>query len=252
MTMKSNYIKIILIGIFSSFIIAGCRKTEEKAPEPEYGSMKDADGNVYKTVKIGSQWWMAEDLRTTKYRDSSFISLVAGPPADTTWKHLSTGAYCNNLNAGGHVIGRFYNYYAVVNSHNIAPAGWHIPTDAEWKQLEEHLGMSAQTADGTGWRGTHEGEKLKVVKGTVNGWSDYGTVWSTNETGFSALAGGCRMFNGSWADPGQYSTGFWWTTTESADNSTMAWYRYLDYKNANVFRYYGLKTYGFSIRCVKD
>jgi len=249
--MKLRFIQIILIGIFSAAVMSGCRKEKEKEEAIEHGTVKDVDGNVYQTVKIGNQWWMAEDLRVTKYRDSSFISLVAGPPADTTWKHLTHGAYCNNVDVGAHLIGRFYNYYAVSDPRGIAPAGWHIPTDAEWKQLEQHLGMSAASADGTGWRGTHEAEKLKVVRGTVNGWADYGTVWPTNESGFSALAGGCRMFDGSWANPGQSSTGFWWTLTE-AQNSDMAWYRYLDYKNANVFRYYGLKTYGFSIRCVKD
>lgn len=251
MSLSLRITKIILTGIFFTAIVAGCKKPKEETPEIEYGSVKDVDGNVYRTVKIGNQWWMAEDLRTTKYRDSSFISLVPGPPADTTWKHLAGGAYCNNLNVGGHVIGRFYNYYAAADPRGIAPAGWHIPTDTEWKLLEEHLGMDPQAADATGWRGTHEGEKLKVIKGTVNGWSDYGTIWPTNESGFSALAGGCRMFSGGWADPGQYSTGFWWTITQAAGGD-MAWYRYLDYKNANVFRYYGQKTYGFSIRCVKD
>ena len=247
--MKQKNIAIILIGIFSMLFISACKKTEETAPEIETGTVTDNDGNTYRTVKIGNQWWMAEDLRTTKYRDSSFISLVAAPPADTTWKHYTTGAYCNNTDPGGHILGRFYNYYAVADPRGIAPAGWHIPSDAEWKTLEEHLGMSANVSDNTGWRGTHEGEKLKVVKGTVNGWSDYGDVWATNESGFSALAGGCRMFDGSWGTPGQYSTGFWWTASTNGSN---AWYRYLDYKNANIFRYYGLKTYGFSVRCVKD
>ncbi len=247
--MNQKNIAIILIGIFSILFISACKKTEETAPEIETGTVTDNDGNTYRTVKIGSQWWMAEDLRTTKYRDSSFISLVPAPPTDTTWKHYTTGAYCNNTDPAGHILGRFYNYYAVADPRGIAPAGWHIPSDAEWKTLEEHLGMSANVADNTGWRGTHEGEKLKVVKGTINGWSDYGNVWTTNESGFSALAGGCRMFDGSWGTPGQYSTGFWWTISTNGNN---AWYRYLDYKNANIFRYYGLKTYGFSVRCVKD
>ena len=193
---------------------------------------------------------MAEDLRVTKYRDSSFISLIGAPPTDTTWSMQTTGAYCNNKDPLGNVIGVFYNYYAIADARGIAPIGWHIPSDEEWKEMDRHLGMSSNVADNTGWRGAHEGEKLKVVRGTVNGWSDYGAIWNTNESGFNALAGGCRMFDGSFGDPGQYCTGFWWTI--STQGTDKAWYRYLDYKNANVFRYYGLKTYGFSIRCVKD
>ncbi|MCX6296037.1 MAG: fibrobacter succinogenes major paralogous domain-containing protein [Bacteroidetes bacterium] len=247
--MKRKFAILLFIGMFFA-MISSCKKPSNPVLDIETGTVTDISGHTYKTVKIGKQWWMAEDLRVTKYCDSSFIALVGAPPTDTTWSQHTTGAYCNNLDPFGNVIGVFYNYYAISDPRGIAPIGWHIPSDDEWKEMEQHLGMSAAAADNTGWRGTHEGEKLKVVRGTINGWSDYGNIWSTNESGFSALAGGCRMFNGSFGDPGQYSTGFWWTiSTQSTDK---AWYRYLDYKNANVFRYYGLKTYGFSIRCVKD
>ena len=248
--MKTKFATILFIGFFF-MIISSCKKTANPSVSIETGSVTDVSGRTYKTVKIGSQWWMAEDLRVTKYRDSSFITLVGSTAADTTtWSSQTTGAYCNNKDPLGNVIGVFYNYYAVNDSRGIAPAGWHIPTDAEWKVLEQHLGMSSGDANNTGWRGAHEAEKLKVVNGTVNGWAAYGDVWPTNESGFTALAGGCRMFNGDFGDPGQYSTGFWWTV--SAQAADKAWYRYLDYKNANVFRYYGLKAYGFSVRCIKD
>ena len=230
-------------------VINGCKKKEDATPELETGYVSDIDGKVYKTVKIGDQWWMAEDLRTTRYRDSTTLYAVPPPPFDTTWSKFTTGVYCNNLDNQNSIIGVLYNWYAVNDSRGIAPKGWHIPTDAEWKQLEQNLGMSSADADNTGWRGSHEGEKLKVIRGSVGGWSDYGSVWATNESGFSAKAYGCRMFDGSWGYPGQGSTGFWWTATAEINS---AWYRYLDYKNANVFRYYGPKTYGFSIRCVKD
>ena len=129
--MKRNYLQIILIGIFSAFVIAGCKKSKEETPAIEHGTLKDVDGNTYQTVKIGDQWWMAEDLRVTKYRDSSFISLVAGPPADTTWKHRSSGAYCNNYDPGGHLIGRFYNYYAVADPRGIALLAQRIGEQAQ-------------------------------------------------------------------------------------------------------------------------
>jgi uncharacterized protein (TIGR02145 family) len=245
-------IKTLIVLLFLFIAISGCKKTPEpEEPVLEKGTVTDIDGHVYKTVKIGDQWWMAEDLRVTKYRDSSFIQLVGSPPTDTMWKYKTKGAYCNNTDNGGNVIGIFYNYYAISDTLGIAPLGWHIPSDAEWQVLEKHLGMNSETANNTGWRGSHEGEKMKVPNGTILGWAEYGDIWPTNESGFSALAGGCRMFDGSWGDPGQYSTGFWWTKTETDDGKGV-WYRHLDYKNANVFRYFGEKTYGFSVRCVKD
>lgn len=242
--------KTVVVFLIGFSLILGCKKEEKEKPTLEMGEVSDVCGNTYRTVKIGDQWWMAEDLRTTKYLDSSFISLVPPPPFDTTWSNYSSGAYSNNTDVNGNVIGVFYNYYAITDSRRIAPAGWHIPSDEEWKQLERHLGMASNIADNSGWRGDHQGEKLKVVNGTLFGWADYGTVWPTNESGFSALAMGCRMFDGSWGTPGQYSTSFWWTS--SIEDSNNAWYRHLDYKNANVFRYYGSKNYGFSVRCVKD
>jgi len=253
--MKSNFklhyiiIAVSLIILFSS---SSCKKKSEDPATIEKGIVTDVNGYVYNTVKIGNQWWMAEDLRTSKYRDSSFITSVPAPPIDTTWKHYTTGAYTNYLNNQGIVIGRFYNWYAISDPKGLAPKGWHIPNDAEWKELEKHLGMSADEADKTSWRGTHEAEKLKVIKGTINGWADYGNIWTTNETGFSAMPLGCRMFDGSWGDPGISATGFWWSASSSEEQSNKAWYRYLDYKNTNIFRYYGPKTYGFSVRCVKD
>ena len=86
----------------------------------------------------------------------------------------------------------------------------------------------------------------------VDNWLQYLDVWATNESGFSALAGNCRLFNGKGGDPiGTGYMGFWWSNTEDSSNHQV-WYRHLDYKNTNVFRFYGPKTYGFSVRCVKD
>ena len=232
----------VIIGLFLIFITS-CKK-EKTIPALETASVNDIDGNVYKTVKIGNQWWMAENLRVTKYRDGNFIRKLQ---SDTTlWKHDTIGAYCiydDNITAPG----LLYNFYSISNSENIAPIGWHVPSDDEWKLLEEHLGMTITDANNTSWRGTHEGEKLKIQ--STQGWTTFGDIWSTNESGFTALAGGCRLFNGIWGDPGLFATGFWWSSTNHFND---VWYRYLDYKNANVFRYYGSKNYGFSIRCVKD
>ena len=240
---------VFLIIWFTVMLNDGCKKNDNAAPAMQTGTVTDVTGKTYSTVKIGNQWWMAEDLRTIKYRDSTSLFVVPPPPFDSTWQHYTTGAYCYNLNNQNAIVGTLYNWYAINDPRGLAPKGWHIPSDAEWQQLEECLGMSAEDANKTSWRGTHEGEKLKVTQGATGGWADYGSVWATDESGFNALAYGCRMFDGSWGDPGQGATGFWWTSTSQGND---AWYRYLDYKNANVFRYFGAQSYGFSVRCVKD
>ena len=235
-----------LSGIVLLIYFSGCKKTEDAAKIKETGTLTDIDNNVYKTIKIGNQWWMAEDLKVKRYSDGTFINQIQFDSAQ--WRNDTSGAYCNNIDNAQKIIGVFYNGYAVSNKESLAPEGWHIPTDVEWKELEKYLGMSQQDADKSGWRGKHEGEKLKIESRVS--WRDYGDVWSTNESGFTALAVGCRIFNGGWGDPGISSTCFWWSSTRRADNDLF--YRYLDYKNSNVFRSHSIKNYGFSVRCVKN
>ncbi len=236
---------IVIVFIFLS--LNSC-KPEEENPVKETGTVTDIDGNIYQTIKIGNQWWMAENLRVTRYNDSSLITqltILSNP--DTIWANRTTEAYCNFDNNYNPVYGLLYNWYAVSESRKLAPAGWHIPADDEWKELELYLGMSQENTDKLNWRGNNEGDKLKA-EGPL-GWSFYENVWGTNESGFSALGGCCCVFNGYFGNPGLQSTGFWWS---SSLKDEQAWYRYLDYKNSNIFRYYGPKTYGFSVRCVKD
>ena len=253
---SAQLIIFVITGLFLMFTNS-CKKDTKIIPS-ETGTVTDVEGNVYKTIKIGNQWWMAENLRVTKYNDQTAITKIllnATPVAfDTTWANKKTGACCifDNNNEFGKTYGLLYNWYAVNDNKKIAPDGWHIPTDDEWKKLEKQLGMSASETEKTSWRGTHEGEKLKTLKIEISGedaWTKTGDIWATNESGFTALAGGCCMFDGRWGDPGIKSTGFWWSISTNGND---AWYRHLDYKNANVFRYYGPKTYGFSVRCVMN
>ncbi len=237
---------IVVIACLCLFAV-GC-KHDEVTPEQEKGSFTDpVNGDVYSTVKIGNQWWMAENLKAKKYRNGNPINLIQ---SDTSlWRKDTVGAYCiydNRSNAPG----LLYNWYAITNPDNIAPAGWHIPSDNEWKSLEQALGMSAGEANNINWRGDHEANKLKAAG--IIGFSKYNEdTWPTNESGFSAIGGSCRLFNGAWGDPGLFALGFWWTSS-SGETTGKAWYRYLDYKSTNVFRNYVPKSYGFSIRCVKD
>jgi uncharacterized protein (TIGR02145 family) len=132
----------------------------------ETGTMTDQDGNVYKTVKIGDQWWMAENLKVTHYLNGDPVPNISD---DMKWADLAEGAYraYGNSEVVAEIYGYLYNWYAVNDSRNISPVGWHVPMDDEWKALEMFLGMSQSEADMAEYRGTDEGGKLKET-GTLH------------------------------------------------------------------------------------
>ncbi len=228
-----------------AYIFSGGPAPDPGCCEPDCPpTVTDYDGNVYQTVLIGDQCWMAENLEVTHYRNGDPAPNVTD---NGTWAGLSTGAYCDYDNDPGNVeiYGRLYNWYAVDDSRNITPEGWHVPTDDEWKQLERYLGMSQWEADGSGPRGTDEGGKLKEA-GTVH-WNPPNTG-ATNESGFTALPGGYRTNSGSFSGIGDHA--YFWCSTEV--DSDYAWYRSLNYGNSQVYRSYLNKSFGFSVRCVLD
>lgn len=240
--MKKMKINIALLIISISLLsLNSCKKEEVEVKENETSTVTDLEGNVYKTVKIGDQWWMAENLRVTKYNDGSSIIFVDSLQTDSTWAAQTEGAFCKTDNR----YGMLYNWFAVNDSRSLAPAGWHIPTDEEWKTMEKTIGMSTEAANQTAWRGTNECEK--IIPKSSAGWPSESTVFGTNESGFSALPGGCRLFNGEINN--QSNSAFWWTST--AENNE-AWYRYIDRKSKKIFRQHTYQKYGLSIRCVKD
>ncbi|OVE79382.1 hypothetical protein BVY01_02735 [bacterium I07] len=196
-------------------------------------TLTDVDGNVYKTVKIGNQVWMAENLKVTHYRNGDPIAHVT---RTSSWQDLSTGAYCNYDNSASNVstYGCLYNWYAVNDSRKIAPAGWHVPTDAEWQTLVDYLGGSGVA-----------GGKMKE-SGTLH-WKSPNTG-ATNASGFSALPGGYRTNDGSFYYIGIGA--FFWSSTE--DDGNYAWNRGLIYTGSEVYRSIYHKHYGFSVRCVRD
>lgn len=207
------------------------------------GYVTDFDGNVYQTVKIGDQWWMAQNLRVTHYRNGDLIFHAID---NSAWSIADSGAYCAYSNDSTNIAayGLLYNWHAVNDVRNLAPAGWHVPTDEEWKQLELYLGMSQHEADSTGWRGTIEGGKLKET-GTAH-WGSPNTG-ATNESRFTAVPGGHRAYNGFFFNKVYF--GAYWT---SSPGSTFAWYRGLYYDKATIDRAYHDRTSGLSVRCVKD
>ena len=202
----------------------------------------DVDGNVYQTVKIGTQVWMAENLKTTKYNDDSAIPNVTDA---TEWTGMTTPAYCwanNDEVTYKPLYGALYNWYAV-ETGNVCPTGWHVPTDAEFITLEMSLGMSEVDASGTEWRGTDQGKQMKNTTGWPEGHN------GTNTSGLMALPAGYRAYaTGIYEGLGLIT--YWWTATTLDDN--IATYRRLDADNDMVYRSGTYKQAGKSIRCVKD
>lgn len=202
-----------------------------------YGSHTDQDGNIYKTVKIGEQTWMAENLRATHYLDGTSVSNIADAGL---WTGLNSGAYCfyNNDTLFKNIYGAMYNWYAVADQRKICPDGWHVPSDAEWTLLETSLG-GADLA----------GMKLREVGFTH--WVSP-NVAANNQSGFTALPGGSRYWNFKEDFLGIGHYGYWWSSTEEISNNEVAWYRSMDTNSAAIERYYHVKRVGFSVRCVKD
>ncbi len=209
-------------------------------------SVKDIDGNVYKTVKIGTQVWMRENLKTTKYSDGTAIPNVID---DTQWAKLTTGALCwhgNDAATHKDPYGALYNWYAV-ETGKLCPTGWHVSSDKEWTVLMDYLGGYAMT-----------GAKLKEA-GTTH-WSSP-NAGATNESGFTALPGGSRD-----PDSGMFYTlmkaGWWWTSTHDRGPSLIQlragdqggpWMRVIFWEQTSIKRNNAfLERTGFSVRCVKD
>jgi uncharacterized protein (TIGR02145 family) len=202
-----------------------------------YGSISDYDGNVYRTVQIGQQTWMAENLKATHYQDGSVIPNVNDLG---TWISLTSGAYCfyENDTINKDVFGVLYNWYAVADQRKICPAGWHVSSDDEWTVLDDYLG------------GYHSaGMKMKEV--SMSHWTSP-NLGASNESGFTALPAGARRwyFQSDFSDLGTY--GVFWTSTEYSSDNIKAWYRYLFANSINISGSFYLKVTGFSVRCVKD
>ena len=216
------------------------------------GTVTDIDGNVYNTIQIGNQLWMAENLKVTQYRNGDAIPNVTN---SQDWEDLISGAFLNYNNDESYVstYGRLYNWYVISDPRGIAPEGWHVPSDDEWKELELYLGMPQAEADDESSRSTGKvGQKLKSVSEWYNGWNNVDNVdpeiIGTNESGFSALPGGYAGDNGLTDDMGH--DGIFWTSTELIGG--LAWRRGLGHASAGVARYTNGNNYGFSIRCIRD
>ncbi len=209
------------------------------------GSFTDSrDSNVYQTITIGSQVWMAENLK--------YLPSVVGPSTGSVttafnyvYGYDGTDVTAAKATTNYNTYGVLYNWTAAMASstssitnpsgvQGICPAGWHLPSDAEWTQLTDYL-EGASVA----------GDKLKEIGATHWYTSNEGV---TNETGFTALPGGYRYDYGSFYNIGYY--GYWWSATETSTSN--AWHRNMYYSYSSVYRGSHNKAVGFSVRCVRD
>jgi uncharacterized protein (TIGR02145 family) len=210
------------------------------------GNVTDIEGNVYRTVRIGNQWWMAENLKTIFYQNGDTItdgSTVGDYSLELEPKYWFS--YDDDL-AEVDTFGRLYTWYVATDSRNVCPQGWHVPSDSAWNVMQISLGMSVEDANLIC-------DDYNTIGGILK---DTGTlVWqtpntgATDEYGFTALpAGYRRRYYKDFEYKGEYAC-FWSTSAMDAEN---AWYRHLFHDKASICRTANLKNYGFSIRCVKD
>ncbi|MFC1484491.1 fibrobacter succinogenes major paralogous domain-containing protein [Candidatus Neomarinimicrobiota bacterium] len=220
---------VVLLAIEPAGVVG-----EIDGSQTQRDTVTDIDGNVYHTVTIGSQVWMVENLKAAHYRDGTAIPGVLD---NDEWSSLTTGAFCVSeldSSAGTDAYGLLYNFHAVNDSRGLGPAGWHVPTAAEWRTLIETLG--GDEVAGGRMRETGSGQWRIPVPG------------STNASGFSAIPAGGRGRFGSASDAGYYAT--WWSSTSS--DTTYAWHWGL-YPDQNSIRSNpGHKASGFSVRCIQD
>jgi uncharacterized protein (TIGR02145 family) len=238
---------LLVLASFLMLTISCKKKADDIAdinfnPSITYGSMTDQDGNVYKTVTIGNQTWMAENLKTTRYRNGDPIALVTD---NTKWINLTTGAYCwyNNDLINKSTYGALYNWFAVYDNRDIAPAGWHIPNADEWNTLITYLG----------------GETAASMKLRENGTSHWtGHNYSpSNQSGFTGLPAGFREFlDGKFFGLESYC--YWWSSNTDESDTERAWILGLNYwfvENVSWNHIDNMtiqKIYGASVRCIKD
>jgi uncharacterized protein (TIGR02145 family) len=211
------------------------KEWKEKHPHNQTTStITDIDGNVYNTIKIGNQWWMVENLKTSHYRDGTAIIEVkdnaswddAGQSKKSAWSYYDNDAKNNSI------YGKLYNWFAVIDPRGLCPAGWHLPTVDEFKLLEEYLG-GRKAAGGK--------MKAQTLWNLPNAGAD-------NTSGFTALPAGFRYDDGDFH--GLHNIGYFWTSTEVDDNVVET--AFLDKFNSDAFNYTSSKRKGLAVRCIAD
>jgi uncharacterized protein (TIGR02145 family) len=210
-------------------------------------TVTDVDGNSYNTVVIGTQCWTQSNLKVSKYRNGDAIPTGL---SNTVWQNATSGAYAvyNNALVNDTLYGKLYNHYAVTDSRGLCPTGWHVPTDSEWNRLVKHLDANADTSASSVTQSITAGGALKstATQPTPGGWNSPNTG-ATNSSGFTAGPGGRRNSSGGFFFVG--IVGFWWSSSLSGTN---AWSRGLSNSGGDISRNSSNRTFGFSVRCLRD
>ncbi|MCX6255386.1 MAG: fibrobacter succinogenes major paralogous domain-containing protein [Bacteroidia bacterium] len=236
--MKRISLNSLFFSLSLTIIITfGC----EKDLFTKEGIVTDIDGNIYNAIKIGSQVWMAENLKTTRYCNGQTIGTTIPASKDIIDESMPKyqWPYDGDENNVA-VYGRLYTWFTVTDNRNICPTGWHVPTNEEWEILTKYLGGENSA-----------GAKLKET-GTEH-WASPNTG-ATNESGFTALPGGLRVrynYRGEFHTMG--GSGFWWSATSESDYNYSAFNRCLENDTARLYsNRYNSKYNGNSVRCIKD
>ena len=224
---SSNLMYLILSILLLSILSIGCSKDDPKI------KVTDIDGNIYNTITVGTDVWLVENLKTTKFTDGTAIPIVTD---NSAWSNLTTAGMCDYSNtlSNSATYGKLYNWYAVAGTKKLCPSGWHVPTDSEWSDLVTAFGGYDVAA-------------AKMMEAGVAHWLSPNS-FATNSSGFTALGTGYRNYLGEFKDL-NYIGGFW---SANSFDETYASYRTMYAGSVSIDNHGVNKKTGLSVRCVKD
>ena len=231
---------VVMPGISSANGIgspSSCGAPDIHNPNLSYGTMTDQEGNVYKTIVIGSQEWMAENLNTSIYRNGDAIPTNLDNAA---WQSTTSGAWAYNNNDASYAcpFGKLYNWYTCVDARQLCPVGWHVPSEAEWRVLIDNYGFGGQL------------KTTGTIQAETGLWNTPNTD-ANNSSGFSGIPGGGRFADGTFQALSYI--GYWWSSSEETvvGNGDAYHIELYDF-DGYVSRTIGVKSYGYSLRCLRD
>ncbi len=248
---------MIFLLFFTLFLAASCVSDREQQSAEAMSStnqrlvtlgdpVSDVDGNSYRTVIIGDQEWMAENLKTMTYSNGDAIDYPGDD--DNAWRKNSSGAYSwyDNDPSNGEHYGALYNWYAVVNPKGLCPDGWRVPDHKDWLTLTEYVGdqmgnkLKSRRQVGSPFGGEYD--TMEHPR-----WETFSVNYGTDDFGFGALPGGNRHASGTFVTKG--ANALFWSSSEISETAGHGWYIYHGYYG--VDRGYGDKGAGFSVRCIR-
>ncbi len=230
---------ILLLFLFCLVGLSSCNKDKPNEVVLEYGTVTDIEGNTYKTVKINDQWWMCENLKTTRFNDGSLIPFFA--TNDTSGWQDGPGF----KTVADSLYGQLYNYATILDPKGLAPDGWHVATDEDWKKLERSIGMDSSETELMAWRG--KDEVNGILPQNSNNWPTSSIHFGNNKYALNINPGGAVLYNGIIS--ANSLEAYFWTATH---NNQGAIYRSISYQRTQIFRQNADMRFGMSVRCVKN